>query len=155
MIGALFLAGATTLNVVSIANGLHGFGGLDSIRGRIDRSHLSTSYAALNSTMTAWQSATTACDHNLTCVTRQDAKASRGFNTFADQMYDPLVPRGAAADQNRLIADARTLSHDFTRLSRSTTDAGYEETFASTGLQQHLSAFDTDYQALVDNLRSY
>ena len=70
-------------------------------------------------------------------------------------MYDPLVPRGAAADQNRLIADARTLSHDFTRLSRSTTAAGYEETFTSTGLQRHLSAFDTDYQALVDNLRSY
>lgn len=155
VIGALFLAGQVTLNAVTVANGLHGFRGLDSVRGRIDRDQLSTSYAALNAAMTAWQSATIACDHKLTCVTRQDVTAARGFNTFADQMIDPLVPRGAAADQDRLIADARTLSRDFARLSKATTGTGYEETFAAIGLQRHLDAFDSDYRALAGNLRSY
>jgi hypothetical protein len=156
VIGALVMAGQATLNVLGFANGFHGFSGfgINSVRASIDRSQLSTSYSALNRTMTAWQSATAACDHKLTCVTKQDAKASRGFNTFADQMYDPLVPSGAAADQNRLIADARTLSHDFSRLSKSATVAGYQATFTSTPLQLNLDTFDKDYKALVDNLRS-
>jgi hypothetical protein len=54
------------------------------------------------------------------------------------------------------LKDASTLSRDFTPLSASTTTAaGYEATFASIGLQQHLNTFNADYEALVENLRSY
>jgi hypothetical protein len=149
VIGALVLVGQTTYDVMRIRSGIHSFAA------SIDRSQLSTSYADLNRTMTAWASATAACDQKLSCVTKQDAKASRGFSTFADQAYDPLVPGSVAADQSRLIQSARTMAHDFTRLSASTTVAGYEATFASIGLQQHLDTFNTDYQSLADNLRSY
>ena len=146
VVGALVLVGQTTYDVMRIVNGVHSFAA------RVDLSQLKTSYADLNHTISAAESATTACDQKLTCVTKQDAKASRGFSTFADQIYNPLLPSGVAADQDRLIADARTLAHDFSLLSKSATVAGYTQTFASIGLQGHLAAFNVDYQTLGSNL---
>ena len=153
VIGALVLAGDATLNVISVANGFHGIG--DTVRASVDLGDVTTSHAALNRTISAWETATANCNKKLTCVTKQDGKAAGAFGLFADQIGNPFVPAAAAADQSRLFRDARTLEQDFTSLGNARTVAEYRATFASTGLQEQLNAFDTDYQALVDNLRSY
>jgi hypothetical protein len=142
-----------TLNVISISHGFNGLG--DSVRAGIDLGQVTTSHATLDRTISAWETATVDCSHKLTCVTKQDGKAARAFGLFADQIGQPPVPSAAAADQNRLVGVARTLEQDFTSLGKAKTVAEYQATFASTGLQQELNSFDTDYQALVDKLQPY
>jgi hypothetical protein len=153
VIGTVFLAGETTLNVMSFAKGFNGLG--DTVQASIDLGYLGTSHATLDRTISAWETATANCDHKLTCVTKQDGKAAQAFGLFADQIGKPVVPSAAAADQNRLIGDARTLEQDFTSLGQAKTVAEYQDTFTSTGLQQELNAFDADYTALVDKLQPY
>jgi len=151
VVGAVFLAGETTLYVISIANGFHGLG--DTVRASVDLSQVSEAHATLDRTMSAWEAATANCEHKFTCVTKQDGKAARAFGRFADRAGDPLVPSAAATDQNRLIAAARTLEREFTSLGNAKTVTEYQVTF--TGLQQELNAFNADYQALVGKLRPY
>ena len=116
---------------------------------------LNTSYGTLNSQLTAWQNAVQACDKNLTCVTRQDAKAATYFSAFASRLQAIALPASAASAGARLDADATTMAQDFTTLSKTTTASQYQSTITSTGLLQTSTEFNTDYSALGQELSSF
>ena len=109
---------------------------------------LDTSYTTLSNSLGAWEQATTDCDKQLACVTRQDGTAAGAFDTFSAQLAGVSVPSGAAAGKARLSADAALAARDFTQLSKTTTDSQYQATVSSTGLQQTLDRFDQDFNAL-------
>ena len=115
---------------------------------------LESSHTALSNSLDAWEQATTDCDHNLACVTKQDGNAASAFNTFSSELATTSVPAGAAADKARLSATAVAAALDFTRLSKATSDSQYQSTFSSEGLQQTLDDFDQNFTALITNLQS-
>jgi hypothetical protein len=116
---------------------------------------LSTSYNSLNSAVAAWETASENCNQNLTCVTKQDGTAAIAFNTFSRQLSATTVPAGASADAAKLAADSAAATQDFTLLSKTTTVSQYQSTISSTGLQQTLTAFNSDYAKLINNLQTY
>jgi hypothetical protein len=118
-------------------------------------SQLNSSYSTLTSSLTAWDQATTNCNQNLTCVTKEDSKAADAFSTFSDQLANTSVPAGAVADEARLAAAATASQQDFIRLSKTTTASQYQSTRVSTGLQQTLDGFDSDFNALTAKLQTY
>ena len=121
----------------------------------IANAELRTSYATLNSQVTAWQNAVQACDENLPCLTSQDATAATDFSAFASQLQAMPLPAGAASAEARLDADATKMARDFTVLSQVTTVSQYQSTYTSTGLAQTLAEFNTDYSALSKELSGF
>jgi len=115
-------------------------------------SHLRTSYTTLSSSLDAWHQATANCGQNLTCVTRQDGKAATLFATFSSQLASTSVPADSTAAKAKVAADSAAVTQDLTQLSKATSVSQYEATLASTGLQQALKAFDTDFAALMNDL---
>jgi hypothetical protein len=116
---------------------------------------LNTAHGTLGDQLGAWQNAVQACDQNLTCVTRQDAKMATDFAAFANRLAATPLPASAASAGARLETDATTMAHDFTVLSKTTTASQYESTFTSTGVGQTLTKFNTDYSALGEQLASF
>jgi hypothetical protein len=116
---------------------------------------LDHSYGTLTNSLTAWESATTSCNQNLTCVTKEDGKAASAFNMFSGQLSATAVPSGAEAEKTTLSAVSASAAQDFTRLSQATTVSQYQSTISSTGLQSTLDSFDSDYTALINKLRTY
>jgi hypothetical protein len=116
---------------------------------------LQSSYGTLNSQMTASQNAVQACGQNLTCITRQNAKAATYFSTFASIAAGTPLPAGAGSDGARLGADATTISRDFALLGQATSVSQYESAVTSTGITKSLSAFNADYSALGEKLSGY
>jgi hypothetical protein len=116
---------------------------------------MNASYGALTSKLNVWQHATSACQGNLSCVTKQDAKAARFFAAFTSQLTATTVPGSAMPAQERLRADAGAASYGFIRLSGSTSVADYQNTFASTRLQHTLANFDRDYAVFVQALLDF
>jgi Domain of unknown function (DUF4389) len=116
---------------------------------------LNTSYATLSDSLHAFDQATTNCNQNLTCVTKEDTKAASAFSLFSDQLADTSVPTGTAADEARLAAAATASQQAFVRLSKTTTASQYQSAIASTGLQQTLNGFDSDFNALTAKLQTY
>jgi hypothetical protein len=113
---------------------------------------LRTSYTTLSNSLDAWHQATVNCGQNLTCVTRQDGKAAALFTTFSSQLASTSVPADSTAAKAKVAADSATVAQDLTQLSKATTASQYDATVASTGLQQELHAFDTDFAALMTGL---
>ncbi len=116
---------------------------------------MNTSYATLTGNLTGWQHAVQACDGNLSCVTKQDAKAATYFAAFDNRLTATPVPGNAVTAQARLSADAAAATRDFTQLSEARDVAGYQTTFARTGLQQTLTKFDRDYATFVQALLNF
>jgi Domain of unknown function (DUF4389) len=116
---------------------------------------LSNSYTALTTSLTTWEQATTACDQNLTCVTKEDSTAASAFEAFSSQLSATAVPSGAEADKARLTAVSASAAQDFTRLSQATSNSQYQSVISSTGLESTLNSVDSDYTALVNNLQTY
>jgi hypothetical protein len=116
---------------------------------------LSNSYAALTTSLTTWEQATTACDQNLTCVTKEDSTAASAFKAFSSQLSATAVPSGAEADKARLTAVSASAGQDFTRLSQATSNSQYQSIISSTSLESTLNSVDSDYTALVNNLQTY
>jgi Domain of unknown function (DUF4389) len=106
------------------------------------------SYATLNTTLASFESKTAACHGNLTCVTAQDARASRAFGTFAQDVRAAAIPAAAASAADQVVSDATQARDDFQMLSKASSVSQYQQTFARTGLQQLLIKFDADYQSL-------
>ena len=113
---------------------------------------LETSYTTLSNSVDAWHKATTSCDQNLTCVTKQDTKAAALFTTFSSQLARTSVPSASTAAKAKVAADSAAVAQDITQLSKATTVSQYQATLASTGLQQALHTFDTDFAALLNGL---
>jgi hypothetical protein len=115
---------------------------------------LNSSYSTLTSNMNQWQNTVTACDKNLTCITRADGKAASYFSSFATQLRATPVPSGATAAQSQLNADAIRAAQDFTELSLATTVTQYQAVSTSSGLRQTLNRFDQDYNTLGTTLQN-
>ena len=56
---------------------------------------LNGSYNTLTGKMNQWQAAVTACDQNLTCVTKADGNAAGYFTAFGSSVRATPVPSGA------------------------------------------------------------
>ena len=106
-------------------------------------------FATLSSTLSGFDSKVAACQGRLSCVNRVDAQMSQAFGKFAQDMHAISMPSGAsAAAADQIQSDANQASQDFTRLSKVTSAAEYQQVVASTGLEPLLRRFDADYQAL-------
>jgi Domain of unknown function (DUF4389) len=113
---------------------------------------LNTSYTALSNGLHAWDTATINCDHNLTCVTKQDSKAASLFTTLSTQLADTPVPSGSEAAKVKVQTDAFAAAQAFTQLSKTTRVSQYDATVQSTGLKKLLDDFDTDFARLVESV---
>jgi len=114
---------------------------------------LDSDYSTLSDHLSSWETATTNCNGNLTCVTKEDKTAAGIFTTFSSQLAATPVPAAQQADKAKLAADASASASAFTALSQTTTASEYQSTISSTHLQQNLDNFDKDYTKLVDDLR--
>lgn len=114
---------------------------------------LDSDYSTLSDRLSSWETATTNCNGNLTCVTKEDKTAAGIFTTFSSQLAATPVPAAQEADKAKLAADSTASANAFTALSKTTTASEYQSTISSTHLQQNLDNFDKDYTKLVDDLR--
>jgi hypothetical protein len=125
----------------------------DSASGSSAADKLDTDYSTLSDHLSTWETATTNCNGNLTCVTKQDKNAAGIFTTFSSELAATPVPAAQQADKAKLAADATASANAFTALSHTTTASEYQSTISSTHLQRNLDNFDKDYTKLVDDLR--
>jgi hypothetical protein len=116
---------------------------------------LNTATSTLSDSLNTWKTATAACDGNLTCVTQQDGKAASAFSSWSNQVADIPLPADAITQQATANAVARGITQDFTQLSQATTAAQYQSTFNQVNLQQALSNWETDVDALLATLQNY
>ena len=108
-----------------------------------------SSYQTLNTAMQSFQSQTSACHGQLTCVTAQDAQAALAFSTFAQSLRGISMPNGSATTAaNQVIADATAAHNALQQLATSTSVSQYQQAIVSTGLEKRLNQFDTDHQSL-------
>ena len=107
------------------------------------------SYSVLSASLTSFRTKTTACQGKLSCVTAQDTTAAQAFGTFGQALRAVPMPSGSAtAAAAKVQADATQAQQDFTKLAATTSASQYQQTVASTGLEQQLAQFDTDYHQL-------
>jgi Domain of unknown function (DUF4389) len=110
---------------------------------------VSQAHTTLVSTVNALQTATAACQNNVSCVTKQDGKAADAFLAFKSTLGSTAMPDSAStAASQKLQQDTARIAADFRSLSQATSASQYQQTLASSGLQQTLTQFDTDYQQL-------
>jgi hypothetical protein len=159
-------AGARRLLVAIIVLGVLTYGGTFAVRLASAKSannvetaqtaldQTNASYTTLTNQLTSWESAVSACDGNLTCVTGQDAKAAGYFTTFDSKLTGTAMPSNSVAAAARLNQVSNAAASDFTQLSKVTTASQYQSVVTSSGLQTTLNNFDSDYTALVNALES-
>jgi hypothetical protein len=98
--------------------------------------------------MNRWQDTVTACDQNLTCVTRADTTASTYFLDFATEVRITPMPSGVTAAANELYSGATQVARDYAQLGQAANVEQYQNTFNRLGLQLSLNDFDQDFNAL-------
>jgi hypothetical protein len=148
-LGALFIVGYVALIALLVSTA-----STTIVNSADALSTLDASYTTLTGELATWEKAETACQSNLSCVTRQDATAAADFSQFGSQLAAIHVPASAAPEAAQLAAVTSKLTSDFTALSQATTVAQYQSTFAGSGLQTSLTSFDSDFNALRDKLRA-
>jgi preprotein translocase subunit SecG len=109
---------------------------------------VNSSYGTLTTKMNQWHYTVSACDQNLTCVTKADANAATYFSAFASELRATPMPSGATAAANQVCSDATRVAQDYAQLSQAANVATYQDTFTRLGLQQSLNRFDQDFNAL-------
>lgn len=109
---------------------------------------VNTSYGTLTTEMKQWQDTVSACDQNLTCVTKADGNAATYFADFASELHATPMPSGAAAAANQAYSGATRVAQEYTQLSQAASVAAYQNTFDRLGLQQSLSRFDQEFNSL-------
>ena len=109
---------------------------------------VNSSYTTLQTRMNQWRYTVSACDQNLTCVTKADANAATYFSAFASELRATPVPSGATAAANQVFSDATRVAQNYAQLSQAANVATYQDTFTRIGLQQSLNRFDQDFNAL-------
>jgi Domain of unknown function (DUF4389) len=109
---------------------------------------VNNSYTTLQTKMNQWHYTVSACDQNLTCVTKADAHAATDFSAFASELSTTPMPSGAAAAANQVYSDATRVAQEYAQLSQAANVATYQDTFNRLGLQQSLNRFDQDFNAL-------
>jgi preprotein translocase subunit SecG len=109
---------------------------------------VNSSYGTLTTKMNQWHYTVSACDKNLTCVTKADASAATYFSAFASELRVTPMPSGATAAANQVFSDATRVAQNYAQLSQAANVATYQDTFTRLGLQQSLNRFDQDFNAL-------
>jgi Domain of unknown function (DUF4389) len=109
---------------------------------------LNGSYGPLMSKMNQWQDTASACDQNLTCLTRADGVAATYFSAFASAVRSTPMPPNATAAASQVYSDATRVAQEYTQLSQAANVGQYQATFERIGLQQTLNRFDQDFTAL-------
>ena len=109
---------------------------------------VNSSYTTLQTRMNQWRYTVSACDQNLTCVTKADANAATDFSAFASELNATPMPSGATAAANQVYSDATRVAQEYAQLSQAANVATYQDTFNRLGLQQSLDRFDQDFNAL-------
>jgi len=109
---------------------------------------------AVTTNFTATQTAVGTCHGNLTCVTKQEAKAATDFSTFSATLNAISVPSSAAAAKAKLIADSNAMAGIYTKLSQSTTQSQLDATIKASNVLKTATAFDTDSQAFANALQA-
>ena len=109
---------------------------------------VNSSYTTLQTKMNQWHYTVSACDQNLTCVTKADANAATYFSAFASELSATPMPSGATAAANQVYSDATRVAQEYAQLSQAANVATYQDTFNRLGLQQSLNRFDQDFNAL-------
>ncbi|HTZ25087.1 MAG TPA: DUF4389 domain-containing protein [Streptosporangiaceae bacterium] len=109
---------------------------------------VNSSYTTLETNMNRWRYTVSACDQNLTCVTKADAGAATYFSAFASELNATPMPSSATAAANQVYSDATRVAQEYAQLSQAVNVATYQNTFNSVGLQQTLDRFDQDFNAL-------
>jgi len=90
-----------------------------------------------------------ACQANISCVTKLDGNAADDFLAFNSTLSSTAMPDSAsAAASQKLQQDTSRIAADLRSLSHATSGSQYQQTLASSGLQQALTQFDADYQQL-------
>jgi hypothetical protein len=139
VLGALLYIGGLVRDVMRTSSAV------STITGLVQ---LNSSYDTLAGKITTWQTATTNCGQNLTCITAQDAMLASAFSTFSGQLSSISVPSGATADKATLSSDTNLLVQDFTELSQATSADEYNSTLSSINLSQTLDKWSTDVTTL-------
>jgi uncharacterized phage infection (PIP) family protein YhgE len=109
---------------------------------------VNSSYGTLTTKMNQWNYTVSACDQNLTCVTKADANAATSFSAFASELRATAMPSGAVAAANQVYSDATRVAQNYAQLSQAANVATYQDTFTRLGLRQSLNRFDQDFNAL-------
>jgi len=109
---------------------------------------INSAYNTLNGQVNKYQSGVSACNGQLKCLTNLDSQAAGYFSAFAGKLQATAVPSSASQAKNTLYSDSRSAAQDLSQLSQATSASAYQSTLSSTGLEQTLNRFDTDYNAL-------
>jgi hypothetical protein len=151
ILGVLIAAGYVAVGIaISSSNG----GVQTRLRGVTAAIRVESSYTALSTSLSSFRTKTSACQGKLSCVTAQDTTAAQAFGTFAQALRAvPMPTASATAAAAKVESDASQAQKDFTALAATTSISQYQQTVASTGLEQQLAQFDTNYQQLGTALR--
>jgi hypothetical protein len=133
-------------SAATVSNAIHRAQSINTTNNAINA--LNSSYSTLTTAMKQWQDTVSACDQNLTCVTKADGNAGTYFADFASQLRATPMPSNATAAANQVYSDATRVGQEYTQLSQAANVAAYQNTFERLGLQQSLSRFDQDFNAL-------
>ena len=133
-------------SAATVSNAVHRAQSINTTNNAINA--LNSSYGTLTTKMKQWQDTVSACDENLTCVTKADGNAGTYFADFASQLRATPMPSSATAAANQVYSDATRVGQEYTQLSQAANVAAYQNTFERLGLQQSLSRFDQDFNAL-------
>ena len=108
-----------------------------------------TAYTPLQSTAARYQSDLAACNGDLSCVQRADARMSHAFSAFSSDMQGISMPSTAAsAAADTVRSDAVQLASDYHRLSTASTVEQYQQIEASTAVNQRDVRFAAEFRAL-------
>jgi Domain of unknown function (DUF4389) len=110
---------------------------------------VSQAHTSLVKKVNALQAETAACQANISCVTKLDKKAADAFLAFNSTLSSTAMPDSAsAAASQKLQQDTSRIAADLRSLSHATSASQYQQTLASSGLQQALTQFGAEYQQL-------
>ncbi len=107
---------------------------------------------ALAENVVSVQSAVSACNGQLTCVTAQDRKLSGSLDKFAAAIMSVNLPGSASSDANSLVSDTKAAAQDLSQLGAATSIAQYQSLAGSGALQRDLDNLSSDYAKLATDL---
>jgi hypothetical protein len=110
----------------------------------------------LSSELTNYQNTVQACT-DAACVETADAQAATAFTNFAGTLHGTSMPASAVAAATVLYSDATKVAQDLSQLghlSPTISATQYQSTANSVGIDQALTQFQQDDNALADALNS-
>jgi len=108
-----------------------------------------SAYTPLQGTAARYQSDLAACNGNLSCVQRADARMSHAFSAFSSDMRRISMPSAAtSAASDTVRSDADQLAGDYQRLSTASTVEQYQQIYARTAVNQRDARFAAEFRAL-------